>query len=218
MLCREGTQWRRYRIPRHLARPYVSALAEEADGTVWAGSVSEGLFCFGGQVGGHQRQQRALGQPGGVPAGGSRRQPLGGHGRGVATGCGESSFAGVRATKVWATGPCRGWRKWRRESSGRASPARAFTSGRAELSPVAAAGLPGAPGRDLVAAARDGGCWMSGREGLWRVPRPEARRGGEVAGLAGQNVISLARTGRAGCGRARARARCGDSGRGTGWR
>ena len=46
MLCRDGDQWRRYRIPRHLARPYVSALAEEPDGTVWAGSVSEGLFQF----------------------------------------------------------------------------------------------------------------------------------------------------------------------------
>jgi ligand-binding sensor domain-containing protein/signal transduction histidine kinase len=46
VLCREGEQWRRYRLPRHLARPYVTALAEEADGTVWAGSVSEGLFQF----------------------------------------------------------------------------------------------------------------------------------------------------------------------------
>jgi sugar lactone lactonase YvrE len=46
VLCRDGGQWRRYRIPRHLARPYVSALAEEPDGTVWAGSVSEGLFQF----------------------------------------------------------------------------------------------------------------------------------------------------------------------------
>jgi signal transduction histidine kinase/ligand-binding sensor domain-containing protein len=46
VLCREGDQWRRYRIPRHFARPYVSALAEEPDGTVWAGSVSEGLFQF----------------------------------------------------------------------------------------------------------------------------------------------------------------------------
>ena len=46
VLCREGEEWRRYRIPRRLARPYVSALAEEPDGTVWAGSVSEGLFRF----------------------------------------------------------------------------------------------------------------------------------------------------------------------------
>lgn len=38
--------WRRYRLPRHLARHYICALAEDPDGTVWAGSVSEGLFQF----------------------------------------------------------------------------------------------------------------------------------------------------------------------------
>jgi ligand-binding sensor domain-containing protein/signal transduction histidine kinase len=48
VLCREGQQWRRFRIARHLARPYVSALAEEPDGTVWAGSMSEGLVVFAG--------------------------------------------------------------------------------------------------------------------------------------------------------------------------
>ena len=46
VLCRERDQWHRYRIPRHLARPFVKAFAEQADGTVWAGSVSEGLFQF----------------------------------------------------------------------------------------------------------------------------------------------------------------------------
>jgi ligand-binding sensor domain-containing protein/signal transduction histidine kinase len=46
VLCHDGAEWRRYRIPRHLARPYVNTLAEEVDGTVWAGSVSEGLFQF----------------------------------------------------------------------------------------------------------------------------------------------------------------------------
>ena len=48
VLCREGDQWRRYRIPRHLARPYVNSLVEDLEGTVWAGSVSEGLFQFTG--------------------------------------------------------------------------------------------------------------------------------------------------------------------------
>jgi sugar lactone lactonase YvrE len=48
VLCCDGNEWRRHRIPRHLARHYVSALAEEPDGTVWAGSVSEGLFQFRG--------------------------------------------------------------------------------------------------------------------------------------------------------------------------
>ncbi len=46
LLCRDGDQWRPYRIPRHLARSYIDALAEQPDGTVWAGSGSEGLFQF----------------------------------------------------------------------------------------------------------------------------------------------------------------------------
>ncbi|MDB6122270.1 MAG: Two component regulator, sensor protein [Pedosphaera sp.] len=46
VLCRAGSQWTRYRIPRHLDKPFVNTLAESPDGTVWAGSVSEGLFHF----------------------------------------------------------------------------------------------------------------------------------------------------------------------------
>lgn len=46
VLCHEEDQWRRYRLPRHVARPYVTALVEQPDGSVWAGSLSEGLFQF----------------------------------------------------------------------------------------------------------------------------------------------------------------------------
>ena len=46
VLCWDSGQWRRFRIPRHSATPFVGALAEQADGTVWAGSTSEGLFQF----------------------------------------------------------------------------------------------------------------------------------------------------------------------------
>jgi ligand-binding sensor domain-containing protein/signal transduction histidine kinase len=46
VLYREGNQWRPYRLPHHLARHWVSALAEDPEGTVWAGSKSEGLFQF----------------------------------------------------------------------------------------------------------------------------------------------------------------------------
>ena len=46
VLCKDGSQWRRFAIPRHLATHYISALAEGPDGTVWAGSVGEGLFEF----------------------------------------------------------------------------------------------------------------------------------------------------------------------------
>ena len=46
VLCRDGDRWLRYQLPHHQGTPYVTALAEEQDGSVWAGSVSEGLFHF----------------------------------------------------------------------------------------------------------------------------------------------------------------------------
>jgi ligand-binding sensor domain-containing protein/signal transduction histidine kinase len=46
VLCHDGNRWQPYRIPRHQSTLYVGSLAESADGTVWAGSVSEGLFRF----------------------------------------------------------------------------------------------------------------------------------------------------------------------------
>ena len=46
LLCLTGGQWQRYRLPHHSPKPYINTLAEEPDGTIWAGSVSEGLFQF----------------------------------------------------------------------------------------------------------------------------------------------------------------------------
>jgi streptogramin lyase len=46
VLCRDGTQWQPYRIPSHQPKLRINALAEGPDGTVWAGSASEGLFQF----------------------------------------------------------------------------------------------------------------------------------------------------------------------------
>jgi ligand-binding sensor domain-containing protein/signal transduction histidine kinase len=46
VLCRDDGQWQRFSIPRHLVTHNISALAEQPDGTVWAGSVGEGLFEF----------------------------------------------------------------------------------------------------------------------------------------------------------------------------
>ena len=46
VLCHDGDRWHRYRIPRNLAKSYVSALAEESDGTIWAGSAGGGLLQF----------------------------------------------------------------------------------------------------------------------------------------------------------------------------
>ena len=46
VLCREDDHWHRYQIPHHQAKSFVSALAEESEGTIWAGSASDGLFQF----------------------------------------------------------------------------------------------------------------------------------------------------------------------------
>ena len=46
VLCHDGDHWHRYRIPRNQARSQVSTLAEESDGTVWAGSAGGGLLQF----------------------------------------------------------------------------------------------------------------------------------------------------------------------------
>jgi ligand-binding sensor domain-containing protein/signal transduction histidine kinase len=46
VLCREGVRWNRYRIPLSMAKSYVSTLAEESDGTMWAGLAGGGLLQF----------------------------------------------------------------------------------------------------------------------------------------------------------------------------
>jgi ligand-binding sensor domain-containing protein/signal transduction histidine kinase len=44
VLCHDGDHWQRYRIPRNQAKSHVSTLAEESDGTIWAGSAGGGLL------------------------------------------------------------------------------------------------------------------------------------------------------------------------------
>ena len=46
VLCRDGDRWYRSRIPRHEAKSHITSLAEEPDGTVWAGSSGGGLLQF----------------------------------------------------------------------------------------------------------------------------------------------------------------------------
>ncbi|HXI69597.1 MAG TPA: two-component regulator propeller domain-containing protein [Verrucomicrobiae bacterium] len=46
VLCREGGHWYRYRIPRSMTKSPVSSLAEESDGTIWAGADGGGLLQF----------------------------------------------------------------------------------------------------------------------------------------------------------------------------
>ena len=44
VLCHDGDRWHRYRIPRNQAKSHISTLAEESDGTIWAGSAGGGLL------------------------------------------------------------------------------------------------------------------------------------------------------------------------------
>jgi ligand-binding sensor domain-containing protein/signal transduction histidine kinase len=46
VLCRDDDRWYRYRIPRHQSKAQITSLAEEPDGTVWAGSHGGGLVQF----------------------------------------------------------------------------------------------------------------------------------------------------------------------------
>ncbi len=46
VLCHEGNHWHRYRTPPNHARSHVNALAEESDGTIWAGLGPAGLLQF----------------------------------------------------------------------------------------------------------------------------------------------------------------------------
>jgi len=55
VLCREGNQWQHYRIPHGSVQSCVNTLAEEADGTIWAGAGPAGLW--------HLREGQAVASP-----------------------------------------------------------------------------------------------------------------------------------------------------------
>ena len=46
ILCRDGGEWVQHRISQSSAHPHVVMLAEDANGTIWAGSMGEGLMEF----------------------------------------------------------------------------------------------------------------------------------------------------------------------------
>jgi signal transduction histidine kinase/ligand-binding sensor domain-containing protein len=195
VLCRDGDQWRRYRIPRHLARPYVSALAEEPDGTVWAGSVSEGLFQFkegklaaisaSGGLLDNSVESLLVDREGnlwvGTVAGLQRlrRSNLLVFGQNEGLGYGPvQGLAEVAAGVIWAGKPSDGLYRWEGRTFSR----------------LAAEGLPRRyPEMISLLVARGGICWISGAPGLWCCKDPaNAAEEVEIAALAGLNVISMA--------------------------
>ena len=194
VMCRDGDEWRRYRVPRHLARPYVSALAEEPDGTVWAGSVSEGLLRFeGGKLGlidarsglsDNAVQAMLVDREGNlwVGTGGGltrlHRSDLAVLGQNEGLGYGPvQGLAEIAPRIVWAGKPGDGLYCWQ---------GRNFDRLAVNLSQRSPEPVP-------LLLARDGSCWVGGGKGLWQFKNPKATAGEvEIAALAGLNTLCLA--------------------------
>jgi len=195
ILCRDGNEWRRYRIPRHLAKAYVGAFVEEDDGTVWAGSVSEGLFRFKeGRLAAVNASSGLLdnwvecllidrednlwvGTGAGLQR--LRRSNLRVLGRNEGIGNGiVQGMAEVAAGVIWAGKPGDGVYQWEGSNFGR----------------IVAEGLPERyPETISLLTTRDGSCLMSGLNGLWAVSKPAtASAEAKFVGLEGLAVISLA--------------------------
>ena len=195
VLCLDGKRWRPYRTPQHQARPYVCALAEGPDGTVWAGSAGEGLLQFRGGKSEVLSARSGLsdnlteclltdqdgvlwvGTHGGLNR--LQRKQLFVFGQEEGLGYGAvHSLAEVLPGVIWAGKPSDGLYWW---------------EGR-NFSRLAAAGLfLGGPQVNALLMARDGSCWVAGAHGLlhFKEPRNAASRA-ELSALAGLNVISLA--------------------------
>ena len=195
VLCREGNQWRRYRIPRHLARPYVSALAEEPDGTLWAGSVSEGLFQFkegklaaisaSGGLLDNSVESLLVDREGNLWVGTGvglqrlRRSHLLVFGQNEGLGFGPvQGLAEVAPGVIWAGKPNDGLYRWDGRLFSRL-PAEDLTRHYPEVMPLL--------------MARNGYCWVSGAPGLCCYQAPHNVAGAaEMVTLAGGNIITLA--------------------------
>ncbi|MGN6554473.1 MAG: sensor histidine kinase, partial [Verrucomicrobiota bacterium] len=194
VLCRERDVWHRYRIPHHLARPYVSVLAESPDGAVWAGSVSEGLFQFqGGKLAAFNAnngladnfvESLLVDREGSLwvgTAGGLNRLRRGNLSvLGQTEGLGYGAVHGLAETApgiVWAGKPSDGLYQWAGKNFNRLN---------ADFSRRY-------PEVNALLAARDGSCWVACAHGLLRFDSSESDAPyAEQPALADVNVIALA--------------------------
>src|SRR5262249_7554503 len=176
VLCRDGAEWHRYRLPRQVTASPVSALAATAEGTVWAGSPGAGLFrfkggklaAFGASPASLQNQSSALlaDQEGNLWVGGGGGLQLltrkhhftlggaGGLGHGIV-----SDLAEVAPGVIWVTQPGHGLYRWEGDTFRR----------------LAAAGLPpnDSPVGPLL-VTRDRACWLACANGLLLFRDPQA--------------------------------------------
>jgi signal transduction histidine kinase/ligand-binding sensor domain-containing protein len=201
LVCRENNEWHQYKMPRHLARPYVSSLVEQPDGTVWAGSVSEGLVGFKGGKSAVLNARSGLSDNFiesmlvdsegnlwvGTGAGLNRvrRSNLSIYGQSEGLDYGPvQGLAETAPGMVWAAQSGAGLFCWQSRSF-----AFLASSGSSQ----------GFQGVNALMASRDGSCWAAGEGGLWHLTNSNGTAGeAEPLALAGLNVISLAEDHRGG--------------------
>lgn len=194
VLCREGQRWRTFRVPRHQARPFVCALAEGRDGTIWAGSVGEGLLEFKGSKAELLSARSGLsdnltecllidregvlwvGTHGGLNRLQRRQLYVFGQKEGLGYGA-VHGLAEVLPGVLWAGKPSDGLYRWDGRGFGR----------------LVADGLSlvGPPVNALL-RAQDGSCWVAGARGLVHFNEPgQANSRTELSAMAGRNALAL---------------------------
>lgn len=195
VLCRTGEQWRRYRIPRHSERPYVSALAEEPDGTVWAGSVSGGLIQFkegkptainaSSGLSDNLVKSLLVDREGklwvGTDAGLNRLRHQNLFGLSQEEGLGYGAVLGLAEVApgvIWAAKSAEGLYRWEGRTFSR----------------LKAAGLPPQEPRvNALLVARDGSCSVACARGLLRFKDPQAVADeSRLMGLTNRTILALA--------------------------
>jgi ligand-binding sensor domain-containing protein/signal transduction histidine kinase len=174
VLCRDGSHWQPYRIPSHQSKLSINAMAEGPDGTIWAGSASEGLFQFkDGQIQAINASSglsdnliesllvdREGGLWVGTHGGLNRLHPRNLFAFGQKEGLGYGavqSMAEIAPGTIWAGKARDGLYVWQGEN----------------FRHLAAAGLAlGGPQVNSLLMARDGGCWVAGARGLLHFKDP----------------------------------------------
>ena len=194
VLCQDNDQWHRYRIPRHLARPYVGSLAEQPDGTVWAGSVSEGLFRFkggkllvitaGSGLSDNFVQSLLVDREGNLWVGTAaglnrlRHSQLAVYSQNEGLGYGPvQGLAEVSPNVIWAGKSSDGLYRWEGRTFARLN----LSSIQRSVTQV-----------NTLLHLADGSCWVGAAQGLLRIPEPLAVAPQvESTLLAGLNVLAL---------------------------
>lgn len=199
VLCRDGNDWRPYRIPRHLARSFVSSLAEQPDGTVWAGSTSEGLFKFKDRkmtavnaasgLSDNSVESLLADRDGNLWAGTDtglnllRKRDLFAYDQRQGLGYGAvDGLAEIGPGQVWVGKPGDGMYQWDGQSFSRVLSA--------DLAVVG-------PQINGLLQSKEGGCWVAGKYGLLYFETPEKTADkARLFTLPGLNIISLCEAGK----------------------